>query len=334
MKIFVVGDVHISTYSSIVRTRGEVFSTRLEYLIKSLNWCEEQAVNNGCDLMVYLGDFFDRQDANSEELTSLSFIKWNTIPHVFLCGNHEIGLNDNSFNSCSVFKLRNFMVITEPTLINDFMFIPYLLNHPNLSDVVKDNVNLIFNHNDFLCSQYGALINDNCFKLEDIKSKCKLFISGHVHGDFIEENIINVGNICGQNFSEDGFSHEHHALIVDSDTHEYKLIENPYALYFYKVDISDMQMSDAERLLSRCKNNSVIAIKFDKSQEGFVDNILNNDKFIAIKKTPICKVDDNQLQSELKSETLSINHLDKLRECIHSLFNDQTIFNELEEIIK
>ena len=41
MKIGVVGDVHWCAYSSILRSRGNKYSIRIENLIKSVNWAEE-----------------------------------------------------------------------------------------------------------------------------------------------------------------------------------------------------------------------------------------------------------------------------------------------------
>ena len=131
MKIGVVGDVHWSKYSSIVRSRGNKYSTRLENCIKSINWAEE--VTKHCDLIVYLGDFFDKSDLSAEELSALNDLIWNDVPHKFLVGNHEMGLNDLSFSSSHTFNLHdNFEVIDEPTYLEqncllNFLFVLNLL---------------------------------------------------------------------------------------------------------------------------------------------------------------------------------------------------------------
>ena len=57
-KLFVYGDVHWSTYSSIIRSRGEQYSTRLENLIRSVNWAEALAEKYNCETVICLGDFF------------------------------------------------------------------------------------------------------------------------------------------------------------------------------------------------------------------------------------------------------------------------------------
>lgn len=76
MKIGVVGDIHFSQYSSIVRSRGDKFSTRLENCIQSINWAESIMDKLGCNIKVYLGDLFDRSDLNSEEISALRSVSW------------------------------------------------------------------------------------------------------------------------------------------------------------------------------------------------------------------------------------------------------------------
>ena len=55
MKILVVGDIHWSAYSSILRSRGKRFSTRLEYLIKSMNWVEDMSKKYGVEMLRWEG---------------------------------------------------------------------------------------------------------------------------------------------------------------------------------------------------------------------------------------------------------------------------------------
>ena len=109
MKIGIVGDIHWSKYSSILRSRGKKYSKRLENCIESINWAED--TTRDCDMVVYLGDFFDNESLKSEEITALSEIKWNKLPHKFLVGNHELGLNDLSFSSAHIFDLHDKEVI-------------------------------------------------------------------------------------------------------------------------------------------------------------------------------------------------------------------------------
>lgn len=105
MRILIYTDNHFSQYSSIVRSRGEEYSTRLENQIQSINWVESLAKEKGCDAIVHLGDFFDKPDLSSEEITAFKDINWAAKPHYFLVGNHEMGRNDLVYNSAEILNV-------------------------------------------------------------------------------------------------------------------------------------------------------------------------------------------------------------------------------------
>ena len=69
MKLGLYTDVHFSKYSSIIQSRGDKYTTRLENCIDSINWVEE--VLKDCDKIVCLGDFFDKAFVDAE------VIEWN-----------------------------------------------------------------------------------------------------------------------------------------------------------------------------------------------------------------------------------------------------------------
>ena len=88
MRYFIYADPHWSSYSSIVRSRGEKYSTRLENLSCTMMWIELEAQRQNCDAIICLGDFFDKSELNSEEITALSEIQWSPIKHYMLVGGH------------------------------------------------------------------------------------------------------------------------------------------------------------------------------------------------------------------------------------------------------
>ena len=67
-KALIYSDCHFSQYSSIIRSRGEKYSTRLHNLINSISWAEKLADSENCDEVFCLGETFD---LNKEKLTSL-----------------------------------------------------------------------------------------------------------------------------------------------------------------------------------------------------------------------------------------------------------------------
>lgn len=286
MRICVYGDVHWSTYSSIVRSRGTEYSTRLENLIRSVNWAEEKAEKNNCDAVVCLGDFFDRPDLNAEELSALLRIKWakgSVKEHFFIVGNHESTVSTLEYNSTNALNNDGFVIVDKPQRLisykTDVLFLPYILEEdrksitdywnsteePNTFVTQEVKNRIIFSHNDLKNVQYGAYTSIDGFDLADIEINSDLFINGHIHnGMFINEreSILNLGILSGQNFGEDAYKHPHFACILDTETLQLDFFENPHAFNFYKVEIAkerDLQ------LLTRLKNNAIITIRCEES---------------------------------------------------------------------
>ena len=74
MKVAICGDIHLSKTSSIVRSRGKKYTTKLENCITSLNWFEKTAQKHNCELEIFLGDVFDHSEVDDETLTAVSDI--------------------------------------------------------------------------------------------------------------------------------------------------------------------------------------------------------------------------------------------------------------------
>ena len=248
MKILIFTDNHFAQYSSIVRGRGKKYSVRLHNQIDSLNWISDLAKQKACDLIVCAGDFFDKSELNAEELTALQEVKWSDIPYYFLVGNHEMGLNNLSFSSAHLLKMiPKAMVIDEPYIESGFgfrlLFLPYMLESNKLSirDCFKQasfdmwetqevKKNIIISHNDIAGIRYGQFESKSGYSIDEIESSCDLFINGHLHNQHqVTDKIINIGNLTGQNFSEDAEKYSHCAVILDTDTLKVDLINNPYA---------------------------------------------------------------------------------------------------------
>lgn len=281
-KILVVGDVHWSTYSSIVRSRGQKYSVRLEHLIKSLNWAEETAQWYGCDRVVYLGDFCDRPDLNCEEITALQEVKWSNCPHTFLVGNHESNMLSLEFSSTKFFEAINAEVVDKPISkeYDNFTlsFIPYITTNSvlELKDYVPntDKKKIVFAHQDIAGLKYGAFESQSGFKLDDIKESCNLFINGHLHNEASYDNVILAGNLCGQTFNEDAelYSHSVHLLTI-GDNIIVDSYENPYALNFYKKTISDD--CNVDELIKSLKNNAVVSFSCSSKKRPEVIEAIN-----------------------------------------------------------
>ena len=117
---------------------------------------------------------------------------------------------------------------------------------------------VVFSHNDIAGLQLGKYISKNGFTINDINSNCSLFINGHLHNATKYNNIVNVGNLTGLNFSEDAFRYKHSVYILDTDTLTITEFENPFAFNFYKI--TSLQQ------FSELKSNSVITIQCSLDQ--------------------------------------------------------------------
>lgn len=339
MKICLYSDVHWSTYSSILRKRGDNYSIRLEGLIQSLNWVEQVAKDCDCQQIYCLGDFFDQPMLSAEEISAIKEVKWADLPHFFIVGNHEMGRNDLFFNSTDMFGLSdNFHVIKDITKmsLNDrpLTLIPYMLNYDTtISDIVGSDKNgIILMHNDIKGIQMGPVTSKCGFDIDDISKNCAFCVNGHLHnGEQIADNIINIGNLTGQNFSEDAVRYEHHAMIIDTDTLEYKFIKNPFAFNFYKFDLCNKTVAEMKHVLSSIDNNAIITLKCNEVYKDKINDLLPNDKIIEKK-----IIFERTLTVTVNhAELLQVDHLKQFHDyIISSEGRDEIVSYELSEVLR
>ena len=332
MKICIFGDVHWSQYSSIVRQRGERFSIRLENLIQSMNWVEDMTREYNCGMCISLGDFFDASTIDAESITALQEVNWNEIQHIIVAGNHEMARADNHYSSANILSLLPFVnVVTVPEQMwlcenTNLMFLPYVLEPDkcNISELfTKNNIDYMFSHNDLKGVNYGSFVSKTGFSVDDISAVCDRCFNGHIHNEGVcGDNIINVGNLTGQNFSEDATKYSHKIIILDTETDDITILENPYAMNFYKVD----NLSDVR------KDNAVVTLKTsDMSQK---ENLQNMKNVIAYKVIADVKKTGKKASSVSSKDAINIDHLKMFSDYIHNNMGDTEIINqEMSEVL-
>jgi len=249
-KILIYADPHWCKTSSILRGYSGDKTMRLHLLIQSLSWVEEEAMSRGCDTILCLGDFFDRASLDAEEITALRELKFSpSIKHWFLVGNHDAYNADNSVSATNLFCLMDGVtVFSQPTTITEgtteLCMLPYTRDTKSVNlerlfgswDSTKTK-RYIFSHNDIMGIQYGGIVTTFGIPIEDLSRNCTYCFNGHIHNrGMVTDNVCNVGNLTGLNFSEDGFKYKHVAMILDADSGEITTVDNPYAVCFYKSD--------------------------------------------------------------------------------------------------
>lgn len=335
MKYLLYSDNHFCQYSSIIRGRGERYSLRLENQIDTMNWIQNLALDKGCDIVVCLGDFFDKPDLNVEEISALKEIKWCNLPQAFIVGNHEMGLNDLSYNSTSIFSLiPNSLVIDKPSTLNgDLVVLPYQLENTRkplaeyLEPFRKYNPEVILSHNDIKGIQMGQFISQTGFTIEEIQENCRLFINGHIHNcGQVAKGIINIGNITGQSFNENAAVYNHHVIILDTESYTIEEIENPYAFNFYKIDATGGLNSTW-----KLNNNAVVSIKINPEEKEITRKWLDDNNVIS------SRIIINLMNKEVEdtSDVLTVDHIQRFKEfIIDKLGSSELVLNELEEVTK
>ena len=346
MKILLCGDVHWSDTSSIVTSIGNKYTTRLDNLIRTINWVEETAVSQGCREVYYLGDFFDKPVLKDLELTALSEIKWNNLFHYFIVGNHESTKKDLSISTSSALALSDITkeVINTPTvkMVDNcaIIMIPYITEDDRkplteyLSSVDSDTKRLVLSHNDIEGIQMGAWKSKEGFKIEEIDNNCDLYINGHLHnGCRVSDKAINIGNITGQNFGEDAFQYAHNVFIFDTDTFTFEVIENPYALNFYKLEVSTVK--DLE-VIEKLKTNCVLSIKCVDTLVEELKSKLAQIQSKVVASRIIAYREQNLSSEQITSvEDFSIDYLVKFSEfCNEKIGSSPLLDDELNEVCK
>ena len=341
MKILCFTDNHFCERSSIINKFGTNYSIRLENQIQSLNWVEQLATDNNYDMIICCGDFFDKAHLTDQELTALQEIKWNkNIPHYFLVGNHESEESDLQFSSTKALAAENRYIIDTPKILNidnlELAFLPYVgesCKQP-LTDYFgtynKDRI--LFSHNDILGLQMGLVESKTGFSIDELEANCTFCINGHLHnGQPVSNRILNLGNLTGKDFGEDGFKYTHKVLVIDTDTFKLDFIENPYAFNFYKLDIS----SKADlNILTTVKPNAVISVKcVDTVVEEARQLIEKIPNIIESRITLIKTFSDDP--SSVSIEALMVDQCVKFAECCREKLENTPILEaELAEILK
>lgn len=349
MRICLYSDVHWSQYSSIVRGRGKKYSRRLEYLIDSMNWVQKVGVEENCTAFVCLGDFFDKSQLNAEEISALHEINWSHWPQYFIVGNHEMFLSDLSLNTANLFNLMpNATAITVPTLICDnVLALPYILNsnrRPLKDYFVGDEIpSVILSHNDIAGVQMGSFLSKDGFTVDEINEYGGLFINGHIHNESKFSNLgYNIGNLCGQNFSEDGLVYKHKAWVIDTNTGECITYTNPYALNFCKIDFTeDNSIGHINDVSSKLPINSVVTVKCKEEDLHYLKVRFGEETDPSLPKN--CNIIESRFIVEYgvaevtdsRKEALSVDHLQQFRDYVKSTIGlGDIITEELNEVLK
>jgi DNA repair exonuclease SbcCD nuclease subunit len=336
-KLLLYADPHICTNSSVIRSRGDKYSTRLEYLKKTFDWINETAKVQNCERIICLGDLFDSCNLTAEEITAVQ--DFNLAEHYFIVGNHDSNKKDLSYNAVNIFKPNH--VITTPTTLflwQNIFLLPYT-NEPKKEDFTKikeitaaleNNTTIILSHNDLKGVNYGGYISEFGYDLEDINNNCSLFINGHIHnGSWVNNKILNLGSVTGLNFSNNCLQNnwKPSIAILDTETLKVELIENPYAFLFYTVQLKSKEEIDNFIDTLQFDRPNVVSMKVPSSLGDYAKEVqeFNSDLFLYCR--IVLDYSDQKVivNTETENHFTSLNHYDKLKQFVAQKFDTNSI---------
>lgn len=365
MKICICGDVHWCTYSSILRKRGKKYSLRLENLINSVNWVVDTAISNDCTDLFFLGDFFDSNSLTAEEVSALSELNFsdNSVYKSFIVGNHEMGTSDLAYSTAHSFLInKNNAVYDKPAIIKAgetlIYILPYELEINRKSSICdyfpeqsftdpECRKRILLSHNDIKGIQMGNFMSRDGFDLQELSSTFDLVINGHLHNQqWVASNVLNIGNITGQNFSEDATKYPHQCMILDTDTLSYNLVTNPKALNFTKLDFTKNSSIEYINDVSfKLGNNSVLSITCNTEDYDYLKHRFDPDADESTYIPRNCNVIQSRIiidrTSEIaiehgyeeKQQTLHIDYIKEFSEYIQSTVGcSDVVLKELQKV--
>lgn len=349
MKIAVIGDIHWSETSSIVRQRtSDGLTKRLHNLMQSIQWVVKEMRAQEVDLIVQVGDFFDKSFVTGvegaalreaekfmrEENKDYGFDKWSV-----LLGNHEL---DGRKNTLSL--LHGADIIETPKVIEysdcRLVLLPYIAerDRKDIREYVgaqTDKPIFVISHNDIAGVRYGQHESTQGFPISALNECCDLVLNGHIHNaEWVTNKVRNVGNLTGQNFGENGFIYKHGLHIIDTSKYDSEkpsscltFIENPFAIKFATLELCDESEIDVlECQLKEEPDRWVLAIRTSESLAPKVQDIMEKYAF-AFKKTII--YEKSEPINNIVDHGQRMNHIERF--CLSAIdkFGESALLGEV-----
>lgn len=181
-----------------------------------LEWFGQQTIENGCDTIIFMGDWFHNR-VRTENRTAyysrmaVELLHGLDLPVYWIVGNHEIYLKDSrDIHSLQYLtKYPNFHLLNTVTQIDDVVFSPWLVGDEH-RDLLRRKCRYIFGHFElpfFLMNQVIEKTYDGKGLHIDDFENCEAVYSGHFHKRQVRLNALEIpiyytGNCFGHNFND------------------------------------------------------------------------------------------------------------------------------------
>lgn len=175
-------------------------------------FCDQVRQNKDITHIAFLGDLFESRSAinvltlNYAHQGLMKLDELN-LPIFHIIGNHDLyHRTSRKIHSAEVFQnLNNFIIISEPTVVDDVLLCPFLFKHEYATLAEYINVPVWLGHFEFR----DFIVTGSSNKMEhgpDHRQfkKQDLIVSGHYHKRQVRDNIVYMGNTFPMDFGDAG----------------------------------------------------------------------------------------------------------------------------------
>jgi DNA repair exonuclease SbcCD nuclease subunit len=224
-----------------------------ELCISYIKWFIDQCKENDVDLIIFMGDWHHARSKVGSETLKYSYkgtklLNECGIPVLFLIGNHDLFYRENrSVHSLPwLYEMDNITVIDDPTVMDDVLLVPWLVESDDLKQIANVKVKYAFGHFElpgFLMNEkYAFPDKEGILKSEDMDHLEYVF-SGHFHARQKRTmksgcEIHYIGNPFPHDFN-DVNDRERGMMILEYDNKP-QYINWPDAPYYEKLTLSQL----------------------------------------------------------------------------------------------
>ena len=148
--------------------------------------------------------------------------------------------------------------------------------------------------------------------------------------------MLNVGNLTGKDFGEDGFLHKHQLAVIDTDTLTVELVDNPYAIYFYKIELEEkFSPENLLKKLSTCAEKCCLTIKVNSDDVQSVRQLVDTlPKVINYRLIATNAHGETPIATDVAPTFASIDHIQTFKAYVLTQLGDAEILEkELQELV-
>lgn len=268
MKIAMFTDIHWGAKGNSIQHNQDC--------IDYMSWFIQNVKREGCDAIVFMGDWFENRNAINVQTLNMSYDGLKLLddlgmPIYFCVGNHDLYHRGNRqlYSTYHYNKFQNVNLISDPFINGNLMFFPYLFKdeYPAAAALInKHNPQYVFGHFEF--RNFVVTGSDRVIEHgpdHKLFAGPKYLFSGHFHKRQVSDNVVYIGNTFPTNYG-DVWDDARGMCVLDTETEDVEFIDWEECPKYRKVKLSDV-LSDASLTFpEKCRVRCLIDVDIGYSE--------------------------------------------------------------------